>query len=190
MIYKCPGQDQKNITAEILKCSKCGYEKEIFSDEIKSKCPKCQSISSREVLPTCIDWCKYAKECVGGEAYDIYARNKTLLLKDKLTKELEGYFGRDIKRINHAQKVLDYAEKILAELKEGGVRAELKGGDETLGKRIRNTKLEKIPYILVVGDKEVEAGNVSVESRDRGQLGTESLSIFIEKIKEEINSRK
>jgi threonyl-tRNA synthetase len=85
---------------------------------------------------------------------------------------------------------LDYAEKVLAELKSGAIRAELKGGDETLGKRIRNTKMEKVPYILVVGDKEVEAGNVSVESRDRGQLGTEALSIFIEKIKEKINNRK
>jgi len=65
MIYKCPGQDKRNITAELLKCAKCGYEKEIFSDEIKSQCPKCRSISYREVLPACIDWCKHARECAG-----------------------------------------------------------------------------------------------------------------------------
>lgn len=118
MIYKCPGQDKRNITAELIKCSKCGYEKEIFSDEIRSKCPKCQNVSYREVLPTCVDWCGHAKECVGSEVYDIYARNKSQLLKDKLIKELEAYFGSDLKRINHAKKVLDYAEELLR--KEGG----------------------------------------------------------------------
>lgn len=85
---------------------------------------------------------------------------------------------------------LDYAEKVLAELKSGAIRAELKGGDETLGKRIRNTKMEKIPYILVVGDKEVEASNVSVESRDQGQLGTIEISEFIKNIREKIINNK
>jgi HD domain len=118
MIDKCPGQDKRNITAEILKCGQCGYEKEIFSDEIKSICPKCRNISYREVLPTCVDWCKHAQECVGSEAYSIYARNKSILLKDKLIQEVETYFGSDIKRINHAKKVLDYAEELLR--KEGG----------------------------------------------------------------------
>ncbi len=113
MIYKCPGQDKRNITAELKKCPKCGYEKEIFSDEIKSICPQCQSISYREVLPTCVDWCKHAKECVGSEAYDSYARNKARLLKDKLISELKEYFGSDLKRINHTEKVLDYAEELL-----------------------------------------------------------------------------
>jgi len=118
VIYKCPGQDKRKITAETLKCAKCGYEKEIFSDEIKVKCPQCQSIAYREALPTCIDWCKHAKDCAGGEVYDLYVKNKSLLLKDKLIKELEAYFGNDLKRINHAKKVLDYAEELLR--KEGG----------------------------------------------------------------------
>ena len=118
MINKCPGQFNKNIAAKNLKCARCGYEIEIFSDEIKVKCPKCQHIYYREVLPTCIDWCKYAKDCVGREVYSVYTKNKSLLFKDKLIKELEEYFGNDLKRIKHAKKVLDYAEELLR--KEGG----------------------------------------------------------------------
>jgi len=82
MIFKCPGQDKSNITAETLKCPKCGYEREIFSDEIKSECPRCRNISYREILPTCIDWCKHAKECVGEKVYDFFLKHKSELLKD------------------------------------------------------------------------------------------------------------
>ncbi len=100
MIYKCPGQDKRNITTQILKCSKCGYAKEIFSDEVKSKCPECGNISYREVLPTCIDWCKHAKDCVGVEAYAVHVQNKSLLLKGRLKKTIaknRGHpFSRDI----------------------------------------------------------------------------------------------
>lgn len=82
-----------------------------------------------------------------------------------------------------------YAEEVLSLCRKENIRAEIWGEDETLGKRIRNAKMEKIPYVLVVGDKEIESGSVSVESRDKGQLGAEKISIFIEKIKEEIISR-
>ncbi len=119
MIGKCPGQDKKNITAEPLRCAKCGYEIEIFSDEIKVICPQCKNINYREAAAlSCIDWCRHAKDCVGAETFDDYMKNKSLLLKNKLINELETYFGKDLKRIRHAKKVLDYAEEILR--KEGG----------------------------------------------------------------------
>ncbi len=118
MINKCPGQDKKDIKAEIIGCPKCGYEVELFSDEIKAKCPKCQAHIYRETLPTCIDWCKYAKECVGNDAYNNYIKNKSIIIKDKLIKELEEYFGKDELRIEHAKKVMSYAEELLR--KEGG----------------------------------------------------------------------
>ncbi|MDD5108459.1 MAG: HD domain-containing protein [Candidatus Omnitrophica bacterium] len=114
----CPGQDKRKITPEPIICSFCGYEAEIFSDEIKANCPKCRQILYREVLPTCVDWCKSAKECIGAEVYGNYVKNRSVLLKERLLEELREYFGTDIKRINHARKVLDYAEELLR--KEGG----------------------------------------------------------------------
>ena len=114
----CPGQDKRKVRPEPIICSSCGYEAEIFSDEIKAICPKCRKVFYREVLPTCVDWCASAKECIGEQAYSNYIINKSLLLKDKLLLELKEYFGNDIKRINHARKVLDYAEEILRQ--EGG----------------------------------------------------------------------
>lgn len=113
LINKCPGQDKKNIGAEGLKCTGCGYEIEVFSDEIKIKCPKCGNISVKKVLPSCVDWCKAAAECVGQDTYTKHLKDKSILLKEKLLKELEQYFGADTKRINHAKKVLDFSEELL-----------------------------------------------------------------------------
>ena len=69
MIFKCPGQDSRNIKSEILTCPDCGYKVEIFSDEIKVKCPKCKIFICRSRLPSCVDWCKGARECVGEEKW-------------------------------------------------------------------------------------------------------------------------
>ena len=118
MINSCPGQDKRKVRPEPITCSSCGYESEIFSDEMKASCPKCRKVFYREVLPTCLDWCASAKECLGGQAYGDYIKNKSLLLKEKLLTQLKEYFGSDTKRINHARKVLDYAEEILRQ--EGG----------------------------------------------------------------------
>lgn len=73
----------------------------------------------------------------------------------------------------------DYALKVCGELKGKDVRAELYEASESLGKRIRTGKGQKIPYLLVVGEKEKEASTVSVESRDDGQLGTKSIEDFL-----------
>ncbi len=69
MSQKCPGQDSRNIKAESIICSVCGYEIEIFSDELKIKCPRCKSLACRELLPSCVAWCKAAKDCVGMEKW-------------------------------------------------------------------------------------------------------------------------
>ncbi len=113
MMQKCPGQDKRNIQAETLPCKKCGYEIEVFSDEIRIICPRCKAQVMREVMPTCIEWCKYAKECVGQEAYEHYAQGRSEILKEKLLKVLEEYFGSDAKRIRHAKLVMDYADELL-----------------------------------------------------------------------------
>ena len=65
MIQKCPGQDSRNIKSESLICDICGYEIEIFSDELKVRCPGCKNSMCRKMLPSCIDWCKSARECIG-----------------------------------------------------------------------------------------------------------------------------
>jgi hypothetical protein len=69
MIQKCPGQDDRNIKSENIRCPDCGYQAEIFSDEIKVKCPKCKGLICRDRLPSCVDWCKAAKECIGEEKW-------------------------------------------------------------------------------------------------------------------------
>lgn len=84
----------------------------------------------------------------------------------------------------------EYANKIYQDLKNSGARAEVDSSSESLGKRIRNAKIEKIPYVLVVGDKEIEVQTVSVESRDKGNLGSNNLIEFIEKIQKEISDKK
>jgi DNA-directed RNA polymerase subunit RPC12/RpoP len=66
MIFKCPGQDKRNIKVENIICPACGYKLEIFSDEIKVKCPNCRQFACRLRLPSCVDWCKAARECGGG----------------------------------------------------------------------------------------------------------------------------
>lgn len=89
-----------------------------------------------------------------------------------------------------SEKHVSYAQEVHAALRAANIRAEVDDANESLGKKIRNAKQEKIPYLLVVGDKEVEAKTISVESRDEGKLNTSSLSDFINKMSEEIRSRK
>jgi len=65
MIYKCPGQDTRKRSAENIRCRACGYIAEIFSDEVKLKCPKCGNLIYKGRLPSCVDYCKAARECIG-----------------------------------------------------------------------------------------------------------------------------
>lgn len=94
-----------------------------------------------------------------------------------------------VKILAISEKQNDYAKKILNELKENNIRAELNDSNETLGKRIRAAELQKIPYILIVGDKEVQSNSVAVRSRgkDEGAINIESLS---NKLQEEIKNKK
>jgi hypothetical protein len=62
---KCPGQDKRKVVSESIICSSCGYLAEIFSDEIRVICSRCKNLIYKERLPTCLDWCKAARECRG-----------------------------------------------------------------------------------------------------------------------------
>jgi len=67
--YRCPGQSERNLKGELYRCSGCGYEVEIFSDELRARCPHCGRGVYREKTPSCIDWCRAAEQCVGPEAW-------------------------------------------------------------------------------------------------------------------------
>ncbi len=95
-----------------------------------------------------------------------------------------------VKILSVSEKHAKYAQEVADSLKATGIRAELDDSNESLGKKIRNAKTEKIPYLLVVGDKEVSAKAVSVESRDHGKLDATSLSDFIARATEEIKKRR
>jgi HD superfamily phosphohydrolase YqeK len=113
MQSKCPGQEDRKINVETIPCPECSYACEIFTDEVKVTCPNCKARVCRVRLPSCVDWCKSAQECVGIAYYKEYVESKAVLLRDKLLKELEGYFANDSKRINHAKKVLGFVEELL-----------------------------------------------------------------------------
>ncbi|MFH1671508.1 MAG: threonine--tRNA ligase [Candidatus Portnoybacteria bacterium] len=89
-----------------------------------------------------------------------------------------------------SQKFNKYAKKVEEELKKEKIRTELNDSDETLGKKIRNGELQKIPYLLVVGEKEEKANSVAVRDRKKGDLGPVKVKQFIKQIKEEIEKKK
>ena len=68
-MMRCPGQDTRNLRAEIHPCPKCGYGVEIFSDESKVKCYQCGEIVYREKTPSCVEWCSAARQCLGEERW-------------------------------------------------------------------------------------------------------------------------
>ncbi len=114
----CPGAKLlRQPTPEIFACPSCGEEVEIWTDEFKASCPSCRRTVFGDATMSCLDWCKYGKECVGDAIYDRYLRNKAAGMKEKLLARMEKYFDRDRERIEHAKKVLQFAEELLLEEK-------------------------------------------------------------------------
>ena len=89
-----------------------------------------------------------------------------------------------------SEKHMDYAKEVKSKLMDSGIRVEISEANETLGKRIREAEMKKIPYILVVGDQEKQSNSVSVRSRQNKQMGEMSFDQFLEQIKKEIAERK
>ena len=81
-----------------------------------------------------------------------------------------------------------YAAEVVEKLKAAGVRAELDSRNEKVNYKIRQAEVEKIPYMLVVGDREAASGQVSVRRRGRGDAGAMAMSDFVSQIREEIDS--
>ena len=88
-----------------------------------------------------------------------------------------------------SDKFNDFAYGLMKELKDKGVRVEIDSRAEKIGYKIREAQLRKLPYMLVVGEKEVEERLVSVRKRDEGDLGQMAIESFVEKLVEENNKR-
>jgi threonyl-tRNA synthetase len=133
------------------------------------------------------------------------ARHQPLMVHRALLGSVERFFGILIEHYAGAfplwlapvqveicpvsEKVIDYARHLNETLKNHGVRVHLDERNEKLPAKIRDAQLQKIPYMLVVGPKEAEAGTVSVRHRSKGDLGPRPIADFVATLKEEITSR-
>ncbi|MFO7153186.1 MAG: threonine--tRNA ligase [Bacillota bacterium] len=95
-----------------------------------------------------------------------------------------------VKVIPVSQKFLDYGLKVKRELEDQEIRVELDERNEKVGYKIREAQLQKIPYMLIVGEKEEAEGLVSVRTREEGDVGTRTLQEFVLEIKKKIDDKK
>ena len=111
---------------------------------------------------------------------------------------LEHYAGKfpvwiaplQVKILPISEKFMPYAEQVLAEFKKAGVRVEIDDRNEKIGKKIRDTELMKVPYMLVIGEKEVAENKLSVRRQGKGDMGMLDKGSFLAQVVEEIEERK
>jgi threonyl-tRNA synthetase len=89
-----------------------------------------------------------------------------------------------------SEKTESYAREVLTRLQAAGLRAEVDLRAEKIGHKIREAQLEKIPYMLVVGEKEAAAGQVSIRERVAGDVGAQAFDQVLERLKDEVRKRK
>ncbi|MBX4187413.1 MAG: threonine--tRNA ligase, partial [Candidatus Doudnabacteria bacterium] len=94
-----------------------------------------------------------------------------------------------VKILPISDKLNKYAETVFKELKENGIRVELDDRSESVGKKIREAEMEKVPYMLILGEKEEQAKSVSVRGRNQKDLGAMKLDKFIKQILKETEQR-
>jgi threonyl-tRNA synthetase len=110
---------------------------------------------------------------------------------------LEHYAGKfpvwlaplQVKILPITDKSLEYAQSLLGMLKNADIRAEVDDRSEKIGKKIRDTELAKVPYMLVVGEKEMNGRNVAVRRQGKGDLGVKGIEEFIAEVRHEIKER-
>lgn len=111
---------------------------------------------------------------------------------------LEHYAGKfptwiaplQVKILPISDKFMDYSNTILQTLKKADIRVEIDDRSEKIGKKIRDTEMMKVPYMLVIGEKEMNEGMVSIRRQGKGDLGAKDLNQFVSELVEEIKSRK
>lgn len=118
-----------------------------------------------------------------------YERTIALLL-EKYAGALPTWMSpQQVRVLPISEKYLGYAESVCAALRSAGVRTEVDSRDEKIGYKIRSAQLEKLPYMLIVGEAEEAAGSVAVRSRKDGDKGAMPLDDFLSMISEEIASK-
>ncbi len=95
-----------------------------------------------------------------------------------------------VKILPISDKFMDYAKQIEKTMYNANIRVELDDRAEKIGYKIREAQLEKVPYMIIVGEKELNEHNISVRSRDLGDLGSKNIDDFIKELLEEVASRK
>lgn len=111
---------------------------------------------------------------------------------------LEHYAGKfpvwlaplQVKILPISDKFMDYAKSVETRLRKAGVRVELDDRNEKIGKKIRDTELMRVPYMLVIGEKEVAENQLSVRRQGKGDTGVQTIDSFVTMIKDEIENRK
>lgn len=110
---------------------------------------------------------------------------------------LEHYAGKlpawlapvQVKILPISDKFGDYAKTIFEKLKKADIRVEIDDRNEKIGKKIRDTELMKVPYMLVIGEKEMNEGKVAVRRQGKGDLGTKAVDEFVSEITTEVKER-
>jgi len=97
---------------------------------------------------------------------------------------------RQVKILPISDKYSDYAKNVYARLRKAGIRSEVDDRSEKIGKKIREAELQRASYMMIVGEKEMEQGEVSLRRQGRGDLGSMTLEMAIERLKKEISDRK
>ena len=111
---------------------------------------------------------------------------------------LEHYAGKfpawlaplQVKILPISDKFMDYAQSILQTLKNVNIRVEIDDRNEKIGKKIRDTELLKVPYMLVIGEKEMNEGKVSIRRQGKGDLGAREVNEFVAELSKEISERR
>ena len=111
-----------------------------------------------------------------------------------LTEHFQGVFPTwlspiQVQIIPISEKHIKYAQNVLEQLSNSNIRVELDSRAETMQSKIRDAQMQKVPYMLVVGDREEADQKVAVRSRDGKDLGVTSINEFLEKVKLEIESK-
>jgi len=110
---------------------------------------------------------------------------------------LEHYAGKfplwlsplQVKILPISDKFLPYAQTLLESLKNADIRSSIDDRNEKIGKKIRDTETAKVPYMLVVGEKEMNENKISVRRQGKGDIGSREVEEFINEIKKEIKNR-
>lgn len=110
---------------------------------------------------------------------------------------LEHYAGKfpvwlaplQVKVLPISDKFMDYAQTVLQSLKNADIRCEVDDRSEKIGKKIRDTELAKVPYMLVIGEKEVNENKISVRRQGKGDIGAKNVEEFINEVRSEIKDR-